>query len=167
MRIVLGFDPGGRETGVVLRHRDTLLAGDVVVRHDDLTMPDGTYTRDVTGTAVRMLERHGFGPRSDELIVVSEGVRYWPKKGKGAAPNLTGLLGAAIVHGAICERWPSTIVVPPGVGHGSFHESSYPAEIRPARHGKGKDRNRHARSAWDASHHGETLHLQRIREGQR
>ena len=175
-RVVLGFDPGGRESGVVLRHRDTLLAADVVVRQDDLIMPDGDYTRLVTGTAVNMLDRLGFGPRFAGLIVVSEGVRFWPQHGKGhtcpvcgrkhdptrGTKNLTGLLGTAIVHGAIVERWPATVVVPPGSGHGGLHEQAYPSEIRAP--GKGSDRNRHARSAWDASHHGETLWLQRERD---
>lgn len=177
VRVVLAFDPGGRNTGIVVRARDDLLASHVAVRTDDLTMPDGSYTRYVTGTAIDLLEANGYGPRHDDLIVVSEGVRFWPQQLKGhrcpkcegmhdptqgRTRNLTGLLGTAIVHGAVMERWPSTVVVPPGVGHGSLHNSAYPEPIR-AR-GKGSDRNQHARSAWDASYHGETLLLQQQRQ---
>lgn len=162
-RIVLGVDPGGRETGVVLRHGEDLLGAGVPVRQDQLLIPDGTYTRQVTKVALQLLDDHGLGPRDPSLIVCVEGVRYWPQQ-KATQRNLTGLLGAAVVLGAIVERWSNAVVVPPGSGHGGLHEQAYPRPIRPAEHGKGQDRNRHARSAWDCSIHGETMWLQRERD---
>lgn len=171
-RVFLGFDPGGRNTGIVLRRRDALLGSKVVVRTDKLTVADGGYTAKVAAAALGLLKMADVDLRDPELVVVSEGVRYWPKQrharghqcpacklphGDASADrNLTGLLGAAVVHGSILARWSSTVVVPPGSGHGSLHDTAYPEAIRAP--GKGSDLNQHARSAWDATHHGETLY---------
>jgi hypothetical protein len=159
---LLGIDPGGRESGVVLRRRDDLLAYEYVVRRDDGTYPDGRYCSQVAAACLRVLDRGGLGPRSDGLVVVVEGVRYWARP--DAPRNLTGVLGAAIVLGSILARWSDAVVVPPGSGHGSLHEQAYPEEIRPPADGRGRDRLRHCRSAFDVTIHGETLYNQRRRE---
>lgn len=159
--IFLGVDPGGRETGLVVRHRDTLCAHSVVIRQDSLTIPDGGYCQQVAREAVRLLRKAGTLPRDPDLVVCVEGVRYWPKGGDGKRPpNLTGLLGTAVVLGSIVARWPAAVVVKPGVGHGSLADWVYPEPIQQTG-AKGKDLMRHCRSGWDASYHGETLYKQR------
>lgn len=161
MTVFLGIDPGGRETGIVVRRRDELLAAQVVVRQDDRLMPNGDYCAAVAACALRLLDSGaGMGPRDPDLVVCVEDVRYWPQQ-KATQRNLTGLLGAAIVLGAVYARWADAVTVPPGSGHGGLHESAYPAQIRPRRSGKGTDKMRHCRSAWDCTHHGETLWRQR------
>lgn len=169
----LGVDPGGRETGIVLRRRDDLLGHDVVVRRDSLDVPDGAYVGHVAHAALSLLSRAGLSARDPGLVVVSEDVRYWPQSGGHFCPacrrkhnpasqrNMTGVLGAAVVHGSILARWSDAVVVPPGSRHGSLHDTAYPPEIRAK--GKGKDRLRHCRAAWDASLHGETLFHRRER----
>lgn len=161
MTVFLGCDPGGRHTGLVVRRRDELLAYRVVVREDKLRVPDGGYVALVARACLDLLDRAGSGPRDPDLVVCVEGVAYWNKpatKGK-RPPNLTGLLGAAVVLGGILARWSDAIVVPPGSGHGSLHGFAYPVPIRPS--GIGSDLLKHCRSGWDASHHGETLWKQR------
>lgn len=173
MTVWLGFDPGGRETGVVLRSADDLLGWQVVARHDDRTIPDGDYTNAVARAAGKLLADAGLHTRSDGLAVAVEDVRYWPDQGKGhpcgtcrgyhqpqRQRNMTGVLGAAVVLGSVVARWPSAVVVPPGTsgetGHGRLHDVAYPTAIRP-RSQSGKDKARHARSAWDVTHHAESL----------
>lgn len=167
MTTFLGCDPGGRETGLIVRRRDDLLAHSVVIRQDTLTMPDGAYCRQVAAEALRLLEKVGSHPRDPELVVCVEGVRYWPKDeqktkdGKRKKPpNLTGLLGTAIVLGSIVARWPDAIVVRPGSKHGGLAQWVYPPQIQQTGV-KGKDLMRHCRSGWDASYHGQTLWNQR------
>lgn len=159
--IFLGADPGGRESGLIVRRRDDLLAWSVVIRQDTLIMPDGAYCRQVAAEAVRLLEKAGSHPRDPDLVVCVEGVRYWPKKDRSKKPpNLTGLLGTAIVLGSIVARWPDAVVVKPGSGHGGLAGWVYPERIQQTGV-KGKDLMRHCRSGWDASYHGETLWRQR------
>lgn len=173
MTVWLGFDPGGRETGIVLRSGDDLLGWHVVTRHDDRTVPAGDYTNAIARAAAKLLSDAGLHTRSDGLAVASEDVRYWPDQSKGhpcgtcrgfhqpqRQRNMTGVLGAAVVHGSIVARWPDAIVVPPGTsgqtGHGRLGDLAYPEPIR-ARSSAGQDKARHARSAWDVTHHAESL----------
>lgn len=162
--IVLGVDPGGRETGIVVRRRDDLLAYSVVIRQDTLTMPDGGYCRQVAAEAIRLLGKAGSHPRDPDLIVAVEGVRHWPRdRSKGDSTpdrNMTGVLGTAIVLGSIVTRWSTAVVVTPGSGAGGLADWVYPEPIQ-ATGVKGKDLMRHCRSAWDCTYTGETLWNQR------
>ncbi len=71
------------------------------------------------------------------------------KSGNVSFTNVSGLLGTAMVVGAVAGFFPNTIEVPPG-GNGSGHMGAYPVELRPTRgKGAGGDNLRHMRSAWD------------------
>lgn len=164
MTPVLAVDPGGRESGVVLRHGEALAGYAVVVRHDTLKIPDGDYVTKVLDVCSDLA--------TDDSIVAVESVRFWPQEGNHVCPacrkrhdprarNLQGLLGTAVVLGAVLARWPDAVVVAPGKRMGSLHDIAYPEPIRAT--GKGKDLLRHCRSAWDLSFHGETLWKQRRR----
>jgi len=161
VRTVLGMDPGGRESGLVVRQGDALVAHAVEVRADRGRMPDGRYVRQVLARCSALLADADVGPRDDSLIVAVEGVAYWPERQqKGKAPrDQRGLYGTAMILGAILARWPRATIVKPGGNHGGLHGLAYPDAIRPPVNGAGTDRLRHARSAWDVSYRGEREHL--------
>lgn len=165
-RTVLGIDPGGRESGLVVRQRDDLAAHRVVVRPDRARLPDGRYVRQVLAACTELLAIAGVGPRDPDLIVTVEGVAYWPERQvAGKAPrDQRGLYGTAIVLGAILARWPTAELVEPGAGHGGLGAMVYPNDIKPPAGGAGNDRLRHCRSAWDVSYRGENAYLIRARE---
>ena len=149
--IVVGVDPGSRETGLILRSNDDLLDFHVAVRGDRRKLPSGGYLRDVVGRVRKWEVEHGV-----EVIGV-ETVAWWPATGKGGPPrNQHGLYGTAMVLGAVLLRWPDAVEVEPGKGHGGLHRQAYPVQIRGT--DAGADRLRHCRSAWDVSFGAEHIH---------
>lgn len=164
-RIVLGIDPGGRNTGIVLRSDETLLGWALEVRQGRGRMPDGPYLRQVVGRCRRLLLDAGLDPSERETYIVGiEAVAYWPEHDPTKRRDQRGLYGTAMVIGALLVRWPDATVVASGRGVAGLHPQSYPAPIRPPVNGEGKDRLVHVRAAWDHSHAAETLYLRRIRE---
>lgn len=164
--IVLGIDPGSRNTGLVVRERETLLAWSLEVRQDNGRLPDGRYVRAVLGRCTTLLELAELDPRDRASYVVGvEGLADWPeKRGSAVRRNQTHLYGTAIVVGAVLARWASAYVVDSGRGVANYHPQSYPDAIRPPVNGAGKDRLSHVRAAWDHSHATETLALRADRE---
>jgi hypothetical protein len=148
--IVLGIDPGGRNTGIVLRDRDVLLGWQLAVRRSTAKQVDGPYIRHVLACALGLIA----DASPDDYIVAVETVAWWPDKGQHR--NHTGLYGTAMVVGGILARWPDAVVVDAGRGVANLHPQAYPAAIRPPVNGAGKDRLNHVRAAWDHSHAGET-----------
>ena len=158
--IVLAVDPGSRNTGIVLRERETLLGWALEARAGTQRLPDGPYLRQVMAACLRILRAADIDPSDGDAYVVGvEGVAYWPEDtSKGQRPrDQRGLYGTSMVLGGILTRWPSAVVVDSGRGVAHFHPQSYPAEIRPSVNGAGKDRLSHVRAAWDHSHAAETL----------
>lgn len=156
---ILGVDPGGRETGLVVRQGDDLAAHRVVVRPDRGRLPDGRYVRQVLVACTDLLTEAGTDARADDLLVCVEGVAYWPEaRDAKVRKDQRGLYGTAIVLGAILARWPNAQLVRPGAGHGGLSGWAYPTAIRPPTNGQGKDRLRHCRSAWDVTWHGQHDH---------
>ena len=166
-RIILGIDPGGRNTGAVVRAGDDLLAWDLIVRPrtDRARMPGADYLRTVVRRCRRLLEQADVDPTDSAAYIVGvEGVAYWPEKHvPGKAPrDQRGLYGTAMVLGAVLLRWPNAVRVDSGRGVANLHGLFYPEPIRPP--GVGDDRLRDVRAAWDHSYAAETLWLQRQRE---
>lgn len=164
--IVLGVDPGSRNTGLVLRERETLLGFALEVRAGTQRLPDGPYLRQVIAGCLRLLRAVEIDPADKDAYVVGvESVAYWPEDtSKGQRPrDQRGLYGTAMVLGGVLTRWPDATVVNSGRGVANFHPQSYPAEIRPPVNGAGKDRLNHVRAAWDHSHAAETLAKQHQR----
>jgi hypothetical protein len=164
---VLGVDPGGRNTGLVVRHREELLAWALEVRPTTGRMPDGPYLTQVRLACTRLLEQAGLDPRDRRTYIVGvETVAYWPeKRAAGKAPrDQRGLYGTAMVLGGILTRWPDATVVDSGRGVANYHPQAYPPAIRPPVNGAGLDRLKDVRAAWDHSLAAETLWLRTVRE---
>lgn len=64
--------------------------------------------------------------------------------------NVGGLIGAAMVLGAVVFAYPAAVIVPPG-GHGAAPLATYPSRLVGPRELKGTGKLRHLRSAWDVS----------------
>lgn len=155
MTWVLGIDPGGKETGVViLNSKDDVVYYHVVQRLGEPNV--SAYARRVIAELTRACTPFP----GVELLVAVEGVR--PPNPHLGTTNVQGLLDAARVLAAIQAEWPDAIEVPPG-GNGSGPINAYPECLRPTRgSGKGKDRLRHCRSAFDCALAGRRL--ARVRE---
>ncbi|MGH9002126.1 MAG: hypothetical protein ACRDYV_03255 [Acidimicrobiia bacterium] len=145
MTVVVGVDPGGRQTGVVARHGDELLAADLVTRDGPDVFPDAAYLEEVTdaigGLLVYASDRAG-----EAAIVAVEGVVH--PSGHVRMINAAGLLGTATVLGAVLAHYPNALVVPPAK-HGGGPRQAYPARLWPPNEKRGMGRHRHVRSAWD------------------
>lgn len=157
MKSVIGIDPGGRSTGLVLLSGDRLIDADVIERKGKDRVPEASYLVTVR-YAVLSLERQSQGPP----LVCVEGLKapnaYHDGKRKPISP--LDLVGPAMVLGMVLAEWPEAVVVPPG-GNGSRDWFAYPEQIRQPIGGKGSDRMRHARSAYDVAVKGLTLEVLR------
>jgi hypothetical protein len=152
--VVLQFDPGPRETGIIVRAGEELLAADVVIRKTKGQIPDGPFLREVVAAGRAMAEPHG------DYIVGVEGVRYWHQDDpdrRVQRRNLQAVISTGMMYGAIVVRWPQAIWVEPGKGYGQKHALFYPEQIRPPTGStSGSDRKRHCRACWDQSYVAET-----------
>lgn len=141
MHIVVGVDPGGRETGIVARRGSSLVAGTVVARQAQDS--DATYIADVLEAVDSYLNAGG------SALVAVEGVVH--PNPHVRITNIDGLLEAAKVFGAVVGRFPQAAVVEPG-GNGSGPLASYPADLVGERETTGTGGwRRHLRSAWDVA----------------
>jgi hypothetical protein len=144
---VIGVDPGGRETGVVLRANRECARAVVVVRELD---EFGPYLREVVELLAELGADH---PVDVRPLLLVEGISHpggRNREGKVDPINVSGLVDAGKVLGAILYAYPGAIEVPPG-GHGKGPLLAYPPELVGARERAGAGRLRHARSAWDVS----------------
>ncbi len=154
--IVVGVDPGGRWVGLVVRQGNVLLEHHTLTRVGNDDLPGSDMLRTVSLAVIALYEGH------DADAVGIEGVQkpspFMGKSGNVSFTNINGLLGTAMVFGAVLSVLPA-IVVPPG-GNGSAPMGVYPVELRPTRgKGAGSDKLRHERSAWDVA--GTTITLLR------
>jgi hypothetical protein len=142
---VIGVDPGGRETGVILRAGPELIRGVVVVRDDGWA----DYLADVCG----LLDELGAGGGRHVARVMVEEVTPPTgfRRGKAEPINVAGIIGTAMVAGAVLARFPEAILVH-AAGHGSGPLAAYPPALVGAREKRGGGRLRHCRSAWDVSY---------------
>lgn len=140
---ILGVDPGGATTGLVVRRGSELL-----------------WHATVEGGWQQVLEAlHGMPPAVSlfDVLAVEEVVAPGGfAKGRHAAINLVGLVGTAVVAGAVAGwGWSDggvrvIWVRPAHNGQGAL--DAYPEELRPTRgQGRGQDGLRHCRSAWDVA----------------
>ncbi len=142
----VGVDPGSRETGVVVLDGKKVVDHCVVVRpaDDRDRVPGSRYLNEVVDAV------------ADAVTTAGDGSVFGVESVKKPNPHMglisvTGLLGTAAVLGAVLAVFPQAVLVEPG-GHGDGPVKAYPAELRPARgQGKGKDRLRHCRSAYDVA----------------
>jgi hypothetical protein len=140
--VVLAIDPGARGTGIVVRQRDQLVGSRLVERTGPEVLPGATYLHQVNAVISQLLV-HAPGVLAVENL-------HAPNPHLGMT-NVGGALGAAMVLGAILDRWGvDVLLVPPG-GHGSGPLGAYPAALRGPRERKGTGARRHLRSAWDVA----------------
>lgn len=157
MTVVVGIDPGGRQSGLVARLGDQLLAADLLTRDGADVFPTAAYLAEVV-QAIVGLEAYVYADHGPAVIAV-EGVVH--PSGHVRMINAAGLLGTATVLGAILLRYPAAIVVPPAK-HGAGPRKAYPARLWPPTETKGTGKHRHVRSAWDVAQGGLLLSRMQI-----
>ena len=143
--VVLGCDPGGSATGLVLVQGDRLLDHRVVRQPGSSLRAD--YVQDVLAAAERMVERVYCSLVAIELVTAPV-----PHMGTIA---VGGLLGAAAIAGAlIAFAGDRDVILVPPQSYGSAPLAAYPPKLIGPRERSGSGVLRHARSAWDVAHAG-------------
>ena len=142
---VLGIDPGGTQTGLVVvelpaRRGETPSVARAVLVERAAEQGEREYVGEVVGVVRELAE-------GCEVVGV-EGLTVPTPHLRVIA--LSGLLGAACVLGAVLATVPSAVVVPPG-GNGSGPLRAYPAELVGPGERSGAGWRRHLRSAWDVA----------------
>jgi hypothetical protein len=144
--VLVGVDPGGRSTGVVARFGDQVVGTALVERSGTEKLPTAVYlTRVVAAVRTFCREARAAG-RTPQVAV--EGLNP-PIPHLGLA-SPTGVMGAAVVLGAVLATWPGAVVVPPAK-HGSAPLETYPPELVGPNESAGTGKRRHLRSAWDVA----------------
>lgn len=164
-RRIVGIDPGGRETGVVVRSRTGVHFVEVVLRNGPEDVPpDGDYINevvDVVVQAVAIAEQGGDGMTvwiGVERVQAPTGYARGARSGERTPINPAALIGTSMVLGGILAVYPHALLVDVG-GNGSAPLRSYPRELIGGAHNdrwkhpepKGTGVLRHARSAWDVA----------------
>lgn len=143
---IIAVDPGGTESGIVLRR------GDELVYH--ATIKESDPLEHIRRLLWGLDQAYQHDPTAD--FAVEDVTQPNPHMG---LTNVKGLIGTARTLGAVLA-WGAdadVILVPPG-GNGSGPLTAYPPALRPTRGlGRGKDGLRHCRSAWDVAGAAETL----------
>lgn len=140
MITVVGVDPGGRQTGLVIRAGDKLVDACVLKREGDEKLPTPGYLTEVFLGVDDYLERAGF-----DAILAVEGLVH-PEPHMDLV-NVLGLVGTGMVLAVVIAMWPDAVVVRPR-GHGDLPPLAYPEPLRPRARRLGGE-SKHARSAWD------------------
>ena len=171
---VVGVDPGGRSTGIVLRSRDDVEAVEVIVRDDEEDYRPGSgYLAQVLDVIAAVREK-GRSSTGRWPIVAVEDLHRPTGFARGAASghrtplDPAALIGVAVVLGAVLGVYPDAIVVPPGK-NGSHPLPIYPQALIGGPHNErwpraepaGTGVLRHARSAWDVAGNALFLYAQR------
>lgn len=161
---VLACDPGGAESGIVVRAGSRLLEHALVrlENHDSWC----AYVNDVVATVIELDHEWAAEMVACEDVVPPNphvGRRRNARDGEGLnLTNVQGILRTARVIGALEHAIPDVVLVRPG-GHGKVPEdlprgrhldawmrNEYPAELLPDKDGAAyTDRLRHCRAAWD------------------
>lgn len=142
---VVGVDPGGRHTGVVVRH-GSMLRYWALLKRDT---PIDWYLGEIVDTITKArdlarqiaIQHNGF---HRVPIAVEDLDDPTPQMG---LTTVRGLIDTAQVLGAIAGTWPITRIPP--AGHGAAPLRSYPDDLVDDSERKGRGRLRHVRAAWD------------------
>ncbi len=158
--IVVGVDPGGRETGLAVVDY-TLLTGKIPTLLASATIlreRDGTDLLDLgAGREYLVNVLAGVSAACQDFAVdgiAVEGVRRpsWFHKGKAKPTDPSAIMATSAVAGAVIGRsWSCPLVVVDPVGNGMLlPPAQYPEAIRP-KSIAGKDKRRHERSGYDVA----------------
>jgi hypothetical protein len=148
--IVLGVDPGAKETGLVLV-RDGGLVGSSVVLRQRCSLP--VYLGDVLNAAETRWAGQPLPFGRPDLVAVEDVTTPKYFRGKPLLkPDylipLSAVMGAVIAWARGCGM--PCVLVPPG-HNGQGPLSAYPSELVGARERSGGGILRHCRSAWDVA----------------
>lgn len=153
--VIVGVDPGGRQTGIVVRYGSSCLAADLLTREGPEMFPKSDYLAEVVDAiGGLLLYASQAAPDAGWPRVAVEGVVH--PNGHVRMINAAGLLGTATVLGAVLAHYPAALVVPPS-SHGAGPRTAYPAALWPPSEKRGAGRCRHLRSAWDIAEAGAFL----------
>lgn len=160
---ILGVDPGSRDTGLAVIDpvppphdpRAVLVAFETIHRPkvdgEQLLNVPPDYLEAIAAWCASAVRDHDVG------LLAVEGIRRpsWRVRGKVKPLDPTAIIGTGIVLGAILSRrWPCRLVVvpPANLGGGTTYDArAYPTQIQGRPDGRGKDKLRHARSAYDVA----------------
>lgn len=161
MSVLIGIDPGARDTGIIAIFDGTRVVSESVHNEGPLLPLTWSYISQV-GRCVDALIDEAEG----DAVIKIEGVTapnwHVAKDAKrGAATNPTGLLGTAQMLGALMGWYGEDAVIVPPRGNGSKPLGAYPLELvsKGERRTKGWElrvgtgKMRHVRSAWDIAHY--------------
>lgn len=142
--VVIGVDPGGATTGVVVRQADRLLAACSIGSSDHATL--APYLEEVVAAVIGYRDVH-----QADGVAVEDAIPPNPHLG---VSNPAGIIEAAKVLGAVLAFVPDAVIVRPGrhgapVANRRELEARYPAGLIGPRETKGTGALRHVRSAWD------------------
>lgn len=151
--IVLGIDPGGRWTGLAARQGDVPLWASLVTRMEQGPIPGPKYLGEVIDEVEMALDALGQLEQGGDVILAIEAM-VEPKGYRITSP--AGLIGPAMVLGALLGYFDSPLLVPPA-RHGQGPQQAYPPSFWGAQEKAGTGRFRHIRSAWDIASAGLVL----------
>ena len=156
--LVVGIDPGGRDTGIVAVSPDGMVRTAIVTNPGELLPLPAGYLADILAAVEELTGGRHAVIRVEDVKRPSWHVAKDAKR--GAATNPTGLLATAQVLGAVRAVYRNAELVPPG-GNGSKPLGAYPLALVGDRERTspgwelktGQGKKRHLRSAWDIANH--------------
>lgn len=159
--VVVGIDPGGRDTGIVAISPDGTVRTAAVTNPGELLPLPAGYLADVLAAVAELVAGRHAIIRVEDVKRPNWHVAKDAKR--GAATNPTGLLATAQVLGAIRAVYRNAELVPPG-GNGSKPLGAYPLALVGDRERTtpgwelkiGQGKKRHLRSAWDIANYSRT-----------
>lgn len=157
--IVLGVDPGAKDTGICVVRGREVLASETVTTAGEWFPADCDYLQEVVATIIRRLGH--YVPGEIALVAVETITKpNWHMGRGGAAANPTALLATAQVLGAVLAHpWPVPIVTVRPNKNGSQPLGTYPPELVSAAERRatnwqlkiGTGKLKHQRSAFDVA----------------
>lgn len=138
---VVGVDPGGATTGIVIRHGFHLRAAELIYRDSN----DHAGFMAYCGQVIEAVHHHVSNAGEDPLIALED---VHPPKGAIGMINVQGVIDTAKLVGMLLAEFHGVQLVDPG-GHGSAPLAAYPAELVGVTEKVGTGKRRHVRSAWD------------------
>jgi hypothetical protein len=146
--VIVGVDPGGQETGIVVRCGDTLLDTSLLRRDANDTL--GVWVRSCVNEVERLVRT------SHASLVAVESIVQPTWHVRERVISIGGLLWAQAVVGGLLVAFPDAILVPPN-SHGVSPLGTYPRAIVGPNERRGCGKARHLRSAWDIAAFGERM----------
>ena len=145
--LVVGIDPGGKNTGLVVRRGQELIGHEVVTSDTPaIGLPSMDYMRAVAAAFYRLVHDRFVDVYALEDVTPPRGF----KNGRRDAIQPGSLIGVSAMAGFFLSTIPGVVLIPPA-RNGSRPLTSYPPQLVGPREKTGGGILRHARSAWDVA----------------